>query len=254
MGDYTEYSAPNNDFVAETPDLKPLIDAHGAMVRNGMDPATAAAVTRGLYAPALSHGHLQRWLQVAWPIEQPPAPTPQQHASGAAVAALVQRTGAPPQQAAAQMTQVFGTRPYQPPPQRASTTPISELHHYGVLRQVYGATADPSEPSDDVLNRVGDFQRSEYPNGVPSDLLGNRHQLKRAIADWSDRQDADARGAITNTEPGTRDWQLPGEYYADTAQERHDAAAKALTGSPPAETADSSDTQDADARLAIGGQ
>lgn len=252
MGDY-DYGEPDPDVASQIPDLKPLIDAHGAMVKNGMDTATAAAVTRSLYAPVLNHGHMQRWLQVGWPIQQPPTPTPQQHASGAAVAALVGRTGAPPQQAAQQMDQMFAARPYQQPPQRGAPTPISELHHYGVLRQVYGPTADPSEPSDDVISKIGDFQKAAYPNGLPPELLGNRVALKRAIADWSDQQDASARNALTDTEPGTRDQRLPAEYYLDTPQEGHDNAARAITGSTPGDVIDP-DTQDADARLAIGGQ
>lgn len=235
MGDYDE-----------TPDLKPLLVAHGQMVANGVNPIDAATITRGLYAPVMSHGHMQRWLQVAWPIQQPPPPTPQQHAAGSAVAALVGRTGAPPQQAAQQMTQLFADRPYQPPPQRLAPTPVSELHHYGAMRQ-----ASP-EPSDDVLRKLGDFQKSEYPNGVPSSLMGNRAGLKRAIADWSDRQDADASNALTGNAPGTRDPQLPSEDYPDSSQEQDDNAASALTGHAPGVGLDPK-TQDADAKLAIGG-
>ena len=90
-GEMAKYQSPEAGAAPQAPNVGPMLATMQHLQTSfGLDPQSAATVTRGLYSSVMSHPELQRWLTVAYPQPQPPGPkTPQQAASQLAQMALL---------------------------------------------------------------------------------------------------------------------------------------------------------------------
>jgi hypothetical protein len=76
---------------APVPDISPMLAAVQHIQNSfGVSPEASAVLTRALYAPVIHHPEMQRWLAIAYPQPQTPAPkNPQEAAARLAQMALL---------------------------------------------------------------------------------------------------------------------------------------------------------------------